>query len=478
MGQAHPRLRLDEPAARFRCPSLHHFRDHIGQDAVSMWPFDPAYATQQDSLCEDASIRFNGPDGCTQLQPIFALQVYTLGQLSDDLSEFLSTMRDPGLRSFKSWEWELRNTRLPWRIDVYQTPMHDVHACIAHHKQEIAHRSTVTQSGFGGGTIHLYGKHANRARIIVLDPPDWSQKPIVLADFAARDKLPKSCPYELDMGVHAVDNVDNTHTMHQAIQEWCLDAEREPWRLEASEEYSNSKPPSEPRIVRVLKSDEASPQGSVESQNNGRVCVKLRKDEAASVEVTSRHHVFHLESAALDSAQLGQLLLESITPFLPPGTSIDLLIHPPEPHINSCLAAFHNLRLSEGRTTRSLTFTVIDKHDLVEDSGILFVQVDPAENQGAHVKLGPDAPLTDVLPLYQQWNNRHAMIAWRAYDIKHAAREFVKPRLNATVQGSSYYAQLVGAATLDRSGNHENFNTSFLHSVLIKARTGRLRTAR
>lgn len=280
-----------------------------------------------------------------------------------------------------------------------------------------------------------YGKHINRARIVVLDPPDWSSKPIVLADFAARDRLPEDCHYQLDLAVHAVDNVDNTNTMHQAIQEWCLDAEREPWRLEASEQHSNSKPPDEPRIVAVPKLDKTSSRGSVECQSNGLVCVKLRNDEAASVEATSCWRVFHLASAAFDNSQLGHLLLKSLTSFLPLGTSIDLLIHPSEPHIDACLAVFQKSRFSEEKITHASTFAVIDKHDLVRNSGILFVQVEPIEHLGISVDFDTGKPMEDAPSLYQQWNIEHGMTVWRTFDIKRAALELANSRLDATVRG-------------------------------------------
>lgn len=425
--KTHPRLKLDDPDARIRGPSLHAFKDHAGQDAVSIWPFDPTYATQQRD--SDGDIIFNGPRDFSQPWPTFAFQVYTVNPLSSELSEFLSPIVNHGRRSFRDWEWEPRDTEQSWRIDIYQQPLEDVHACLMHHKREVAHRSTITQSGFGGGPIHLYGKQANRARIVVLDPPNWNQKAIVLADFSARDKLPERCPFELDLAVCAVDNVGNTRTMHQAIQEWRMDATRDPWGLEASEQHSNAKPPNEPRITTVPVIDETSHKGTVESQDDGIVRVRLRKDEAAPAETKSRCHVFHLESAAFDSAQLGHSLLRSLAPFLPPGTSVNLLIHPSEPRIEACLAAFDALELPDTETAHPLIFAVVDKHDFIEESGILFVRVGPVKKPDTNIDFDTGKSVADSLPGYQKWNNEHAMTVWRTYDIKRAALEFAESEL-------------------------------------------------
>ncbi|KAH0392543.1 hypothetical protein KCU89_g13352, partial [Aureobasidium melanogenum] len=275
----HKRLKLDDPDVRVRAPSFHEFKDHSGEDAVSIWPFDPEHVTQQTN--EDGSVIFKGPRDLSKSWPIFAIQVYTVNPLSDDLSESLSPIVRYGRRSFRTGEWEPRDAETSWRIDVYKRPLHDVYACIAHHKREIAHRSNTTPSGLGGGPIHLYGKRANRARIVVLDPPDWNERPIILASFAATDRVPEQCPYKLDLGTCAVDNVDGDNAMYQAIQEWTLDAQREAWRLEASEQHSNPKPPEEPRITTVPKVDQKDIKGTVERQDNDIVCVKLRKDEAA-----------------------------------------------------------------------------------------------------------------------------------------------------------------------------------------------------
>lgn len=102
---------------------------------------------------------------------------------------------------------------------MYKQPLHDVYACIAHHKREVAYQSNTTPPGLGSGPIHLYGKRANRARIVVLDPPGWNGKSIILASFAARDRVPEQRPFELDSCICAVDNVDGDNAMYQAIQE-------------------------------------------------------------------------------------------------------------------------------------------------------------------------------------------------------------------------------------------------------------------
>jgi hypothetical protein len=423
----HKRLRLDDPDVRVGTPSFHEFKDHCGEDAVSIWPFDPKHATQQKN--EDGSVVFEGPQDFSKPWPIFAIQVYTVNPLSDDLSEFLSPIVRHGQRSFRAWEWEPRDAEISWRIDVYKKPLHDVYACIAHHKRELAHRSNTTSSDLGGGPIHLYGKRANRARIVVLDPPDWNEKSIILASFAARDRVPEQCPYELDLSVCAVDNVDGDNAMYQAIQEWIMDAQREAWTLEESEQHSNPKSPEEPRITTIPKVDRKDIKGTVERQGNNIVCVKLRKDEAAPKETKSAYHVFHLESAELDSAQLGPSLLDSLTSFLPPGTAFNLLIHPSEPHLDACLKAFHALEISDAQTSHTRLFALIDKHDFVKESGILFVQAEPLKS--AHSYLNPEIgeTVTETLPLCERWNNEHAMTGWRAYDIKRAALEFADSAL-------------------------------------------------
>ncbi|KAI4845217.1 hypothetical protein E4T44_05735 [Aureobasidium sp. EXF-8845] len=362
----HKRLRLDDSDARVRAPSFHEFKDHSGEDAVSIWPFNPEHATQQKN--EDCSIIFKGHQGFSKPWPIFAIQVYTVNPLSDDLSEFLSPIVRHGRRSFRTGEWEPRDPEIPWRIDVYKRPLYDVYACIAHHKREIAHRNKTTPSGLGGGPIHLYGKCANRARIVVLNPPDWNRDPIILASFAARDRVPAQSPFELVLSICAVNNVDGDNAMYQAIQEWVSDAQREAWRLEASEQHSNRKPPEEPRITIIAKVDQEDFKGTVERQNNDIVCVKFRRDEAAPKETMSIYHVFHLESAELDSVQLGHSLLDSLTPFLPSGTTFDLLIHPSEPRIDACLKAFQALELFDARTSRTRFFAVIDEQDFVKES--------------------------------------------------------------------------------------------------------------
>ncbi|KAH0380543.1 hypothetical protein KCU92_g7531, partial [Aureobasidium melanogenum] len=423
----HKRLKLDDPDVRVRAPSFHEFKDHSGEDAVSIWPFDPEHVTQQTN--EDGSVIFKGPRDFSKSWPIFAIQVYTVNPLSDDLSEFLSPIVRHGRRSFRTGEWEPRDAETSWRIDVYKRPLHDVYACIAHHKREIAHRSNTTPSGLGGGPIHLYGKRANRARIVVLDPPDWNERPIILASFAATDRVPEQCPYELDLGTCAVDNVDGDNAMYQAIQEWTLDAQREAWRLEASEQHSNPKPPEEPRITTVPKVDQKDIKGTVERQDNDIVCVKLRKDEAAPKETESVYHVFHLESAELDSAQLGHLLLDSLTPFLPPGTAFDLLIHPSEPRIDACLKASHALGIFNAQTSHARFFALIDKHDFVKESGILFVQAEPLKSAHNYVNSETGEMVTETLPLCEKWNNEHGMTVWRAYDVKRAALEFADSAL-------------------------------------------------
>jgi hypothetical protein len=423
----HKRPRLDDPDVQVRAPSFHDFKDHCGEDAVSIWPFDPKHATQQRS--EDGSVIFKGPQDFSKPWPIFAFQVYTVNPLSDDLSEFLSPIVRYGRRSFRTWEWEPRDAEVSWRIDVYKKPLDDVYACIAHHKREIAHRSNTTPSGLGGGSIHLYGKRANRARIIVLDPPDWNEKSIILASFAARDRVSEQCPYELDLNICAVDNVNCDVAMYQAIQKWIFDAQREAWRLEESEQHSNAKPPEEPRITTIPVFDQEDIKGTVERQSNGTVCVKLRKDEAAPKETKSVYHVFYLESTELDSARLGHSLLDSLTPFLPSGTAVDLLIHPSEPRIDACLKAFHALEISDTRTTHTRLFALVDKHDFVKESGILFVQAEPFKSAHSYVNSETGEMVTETLPLYEKWNNEHAMTVWRAYDIKRAALEFADPAL-------------------------------------------------
>jgi hypothetical protein len=423
----HKRLKLDDPDVQVRAPSFHEFKDHLGEDAVSIWPFDPEHATKQKN--EDGSVIFKGPQDFSKPWPIFAIQVYTVNPLSDDLSEFLSPVVRHGRRSFRTAEWEPRDAETSWRIDVYKQPLHDVYACIAHHKREIAHRSNTTPSGVGGGPIHLYGKRANRARIAVLDPPHWNTNSVILASFAARDRAPEQCPYELDSDICAVDNVDGDNAMYQAIQEWIFDAQREAWRLEESEQHSNPKPPEEPRITTIPKVGREDIKGTVERQDKDIICVKLRKDEAAPKETKSVYHIFHLESAELDSAQLGHSLLDSLTPFLPPGTVFDLLIHPSEPRIDACLKAFHTLEISDAQTSHTRLFAVIDKHAFVKESGILFVQVEPLKSAHSYVNSETGESVTETLPLYEKWNNEHATTAWRAYDIKLAAFEFVDPAL-------------------------------------------------
>jgi hypothetical protein len=419
----HKRLKLDDPDLRVRAPSFHEFKDHLGEDAVSTWPFDPEHATQQQS--EDGSVIFKGPQDFSKSWPDFAIQVYTVNPLSDDLSEFLSPVVRHGRRSFRPWEWEPRDAEISWRIDVYKQPLHDVYACIAHHKREVTYRSNTTPSGLGGGPIHLYGKRANRARIVVLDPPDWNKKSIILASFAARDRVPEQCPYELDSSICAVDNVDGDDAMYQAIQEWILDAQREAWRLEESEQHSNPKPPEEPRITTIPNIDQEDIKGTVERQNNDIIRVKLRRDAAALKETKSIYHLFHLESAELDSTQLGHSLLDSLTPFLPPDTAFDLLVHPSEPRIDACLKAFHALEISDAQTSRTRLLALIDKHDFVKESGILFVQAEPFKSVNSET----GEMVTETLPLCEKWNNEHAMTVWRAYDVKRAALEFADSAL-------------------------------------------------
>lgn len=101
------RLRLDDPGARIRTPSSHEFKYHSGQDAVSIWPFNPEHATQQKN--EDGSVTFKGPHDFSKSWPSFAFQVYIVNPLSDDLSEFLSPIVRYGSRSFRNWEWEPRD---------------------------------------------------------------------------------------------------------------------------------------------------------------------------------------------------------------------------------------------------------------------------------------------------------------------------------------------------------------------------------
>jgi hypothetical protein len=423
----HKRLRFEDPDARVRAPSFHEFKDHSGENAVSIWPFDPEHATQQKN--EDGSTIFKGPQDFVNSWPTFAIQVYTINPLSDDLSEFLSPIVRYGRRSFRTGEWEPRDPEISWRIDVYKRPLHDVYACIAHHKREIDYRNNTTPSGLGGGPIHLYGKRANRARIVVLDPPDWNGNPIILASFAARDRVPEQCPYELDSEIYAVDNVDGDNAMYQAIQEWVSDAQRESWRLEASEQYSNPKPPEEPKITIIPKVDQECIKGTVKRQNNNIVCVKLRIDKPAPKEEKSVYHVFHLESAELDSIHLGHSLLDSLTGFLPSGTVFDLLIQPSEPGIDACLKTFHALELSYAQASHTGLFALIDKHDFVRESGVLFVQAEAPKSAHSLTNSETSEMVTEALPLCEIWNNKHAMTIWRAYDIKRAALEFADPAL-------------------------------------------------
>lgn len=37
------RLKLDDPNVRARAPSFHDTKDHFGDNAVSIWPFDPTF---------------------------------------------------------------------------------------------------------------------------------------------------------------------------------------------------------------------------------------------------------------------------------------------------------------------------------------------------------------------------------------------------------------------------------------------------
>jgi hypothetical protein len=424
----HKRLRLDDPDVRVRAPSFHEFKDHCGEDAVSIWPFDPEHATQQKN--EDGSIIFKGPQDFSKPWPIFAIQVYTVNPLSDNLSEFLSPVVRHGRRSFRTGAWEPRDAEVSWRIDVYKKPLYDVYACIAHHKREIDHRNNTTPSGLGGGPIHLYGKRANRARVVVLDPPNWNENPIILASFAAKDRVPAQSPFELALSICAVNNVDGDNAMYQAIQEWFSDAQREAWRLEASEQHSDPKPLEEPRITIIPKIDQEDIKDTVERQSTDIVCVKLRTDEAAPKETMSVYHVFHLESAGLDSVQLGHSLLDSLTSFLPPGTAFELLIHLSRPCIDACLKAFHALELSDAQASRIRLFAVIDKHDFVKESGIIFVQAEPIKSARSYVNSETGEMVTETLPLCKKWNNEHAMTVWRAYDIKRAALEFSDPTLS------------------------------------------------
>lgn len=423
----HKRLRLDDLDVRVRAPSFHEFKDHCGEDAVSIWPFDPKHATQQKN--EDGSVIFKGPHNFSKPWPTFAFQVYTVNPLSDDLSEFLSPIVRHDRRCFRTGEWEPRDADISWRIDVYKKPLHDVYACIAHHNREIAYRSNTTPSGLGVGPIHLYGKRANRARIVVLDPPDWNENPIILASFAARDRVLEQCPYEPELDVCAVDNVDRDIAMYQAIQEWIMDAQRKAWRLVESEQHPNTKPPEEQRITTIPKFDQEDIKGTVERQSNGIVCVKLRKDEAAPKETKSVYHIFHLESAELDSAELGHSLLDSLTPFLPPGTAFNLLIHPSEPRVDACLKAFHALEISDAQTSHTRLFALIDKHDFVKESGILFVQAEQSKYAHSNVKSETGEMVTETLHPCERWNNEHAMTVWRAYDVKRAALEFADSAL-------------------------------------------------
>ncbi|KAG9659917.1 hypothetical protein KCU95_g12698, partial [Aureobasidium melanogenum] len=224
--------------------------------------------------------------------------------------------------------------------------------------------------------------------------------------------------------------------MYQAIQEWTLNAQREAWRLEASEQHSSPKPPDEPRVTNSPKVDQEDIQDTLERQDNDIVCVKLRKDEAAPKETKSVYHVFHLESAEFDTAQLGHSLLDSLTPFLPPGTAFDLLIHPFEPRIDACLKAFHALEISDAQTSHTTLFALIDKYDFVKESGILFVQAEPLKSAHMYVNWKIGETVTETLPLCEEWNNEHAMTVWRAYDVKRAALEFADSALAITNNSS------------------------------------------
>ena len=157
--------------------------------------------------------------------------------------------------------------------------------------------------------------------------------------------------------------------------------------------------------------------------------MKLRPYEAAPREAKSVYHVFHLESAELNSVQLGHSLLASLTPFLPPSTAFDLLIHPPQPRIDACLKAFYALDVSDAQTSRPRVFAVIDKHDFVKESGILFVRVEPLKSAQSHVNSETGETVTEPLPVCEKWNNEHAMTVWRAYDVKRAALEFADSAL-------------------------------------------------
>lgn len=53
------RLELDDPDVRFREPSFHEFKDHFGEDAVSIWPLNPKLSTQHRN--EDGGVIFTGP---------------------------------------------------------------------------------------------------------------------------------------------------------------------------------------------------------------------------------------------------------------------------------------------------------------------------------------------------------------------------------------------------------------------------------
>ncbi|KAI5247754.1 hypothetical protein E4T47_04986 [Aureobasidium subglaciale] len=85
--------------------------------------------------------------------------------------------------------------------------------------------------------------------------------------------------------IGAVDNNDDDNAMYQVIQEWVLNAQREAWRLEASEQHSNPKPPEKLRITTISGAAHEDIKGIVERRNEDVISVKLRKHEAAQREI-------------------------------------------------------------------------------------------------------------------------------------------------------------------------------------------------
>ncbi|KEQ95500.1 hypothetical protein AUEXF2481DRAFT_29576 [Aureobasidium subglaciale EXF-2481] len=350
----HQRLKLEDPDARVRSPSFHEFKDHSGEDAVSIWPFDPEHATKQEN--EDGSVHFLGPQDISRLWPSVAIQVYTVNPLSDDLSEFLSPTVTHGRRSFRTGEWEPHDTETPWRIDVYKRPLQHVYACIAHHKQEILIDET---------QLHL-ALEVVRYICMVWGSALWATS--------------------------------------MTVMRYIKPSRNGSWMrsVKHSEQHSYPKPPERPRITTISETAHEDIKGIVERQDNDIILVKLRRNKAAPKEIKSIYHVFHLESAGFDSAQLGHLLLASLTPFLPLGTAVDLPIHPSEPRIDACLKAFHAFDISDAQMSHNNLFALTGKHDFVKDSGILFVQTEPLKSARSHIHSETSELVTKTLSLCEK----------------------------------------------------------------------------